>query len=152
MHLDPGQSFAKMAFGKSRSTEELTREHAYPSVVSPTSTSPTSTHSLIDLSLNSSEQEAVERLHANRSQLQKEIEVSVCASSKWSGQPRSQVFNNSLAVLIPVVVLQAGCKTRVGAVACYRFGVKVTALNFQPVALLINRLMVRNPLAGHTSE
>ena len=31
MHLDPGQSFANMAFGKCQSTEELSREHAYPS-------------------------------------------------------------------------------------------------------------------------
>lgn len=116
MHLDPGQAFAKMAFGKSRSTEELTREHAYPSVVSPSSTSPTSTHSLIDLSLNSSEQEAVERLQASRSQLQKEIEVSVCASSRGSEQPRTQVFVRLQCYSgVWGVILQAGCKTRVQA-------------------------------------
>lgn len=92
MHLNPGQAFAKMAFGKSRSTEELSREHAYPSVVSPSPTSPTSTHSLIDLSLNSSEQEAVERLQASRSQLQKEIEVGVCASV-----PRSSFACSAIA-------------------------------------------------------
>ena len=109
MHLNPGQAFAKMAFGKSRSTEELSREHAYPSVVSPSPTSPTSTHSLIDLSLNSSEQEAVERLQASRSQLQKEIEVGVCASV-----PRSSFACSAIAGY-GGVILQAGCKTRVQA-------------------------------------
>ena len=107
MHLNPGQAFAKMAFGKSRSTEELSREHAYPSVVSPSPTSPTSTHSLIDLSLNSSEQEAVERLQASRSQLQKEIEVGVCASV-----PRSSFACSAIAGY-GGVILQAGCKIRV---------------------------------------
>lgn len=109
MHLNPGQAFAKMAFGKSRSTEELSREHAYPSVVSPSPTSPTSTHSLIDLSLNSSEQEAVERLQASRSQLQKEIEVGVCASV-----PRSSFACSAIAGY-GGVILQAGCKARVQA-------------------------------------
>ena len=75
MHLDPGQSFAKMAFGKCQSTEELSREHAFPTVVVSPSDSPTSTHSLMDLSLTSTEQQAVERLQSSRNQLQQEIEV-----------------------------------------------------------------------------
>jgi len=74
MHLDPGQSFAKMAFGKCQSTEELSREHAFPTVVVSPSDSPTSTHSLMDLSLTSTEQQAVERLQSSRNQLQQEIE------------------------------------------------------------------------------
>ena len=78
MHLDPGQSFAKSAFGgKSRSTEELSREHAYPTIVSPSSSgSPRSVSSLLDLTwAEEEEQQAIDRLQSSRKRLEDEIEV-----------------------------------------------------------------------------
>ena len=80
MHLDPGQTFAKSAFGgKSRSTEELSREHAYPTIASPSSSgSPRSVSSLLDLTWAEGageEQQAIDRLQSSRKQLEDEIEV-----------------------------------------------------------------------------
>ena len=81
MHLDPGQSFAKSAFGgKSRSIEELSTEHAYPTIVSPSSSgSPRSVSSLLDLTwAEEEEQHAIDRLQSSRKQLEDEIDVRAC--------------------------------------------------------------------------
>ena len=93
-HVSPAEAYAKMAFGqKSRSTEELNMETAYPKVVA-TSASENSGNaagqsqrpnsgsdkssigSLMDFSLIERSEMAVEQLVASRQQLESEIEVS----------------------------------------------------------------------------
>ena len=84
MHLSPGQSFAKMAFGgvvKSISSEELTREAEFPGQTalsgSPGSSAKSSVISLDDdVSYSEQEIKAVEQLEASRRQLESEIDVS----------------------------------------------------------------------------
>lgn len=98
-HISPTQVYAKMAFGqKSKSTEELTTETAYPKVTDtvtgnsmnsiseslsssnsqrPTSSSDKSSiGSLLDFSVIERSEQAVDQLVASRKQLEDEIEVS----------------------------------------------------------------------------
>ena len=84
MHLSPGQSFVKMAFGgtKSISSEELTSRHTGFTDPSALSTSPSDKSSVLSLEADSprqsfTEQEvkAVEQLEASRRQLESEIDV-----------------------------------------------------------------------------
>ena len=88
MHLSASQAFSKMAFGKSKSTEEINKETAYPVQTSTISVSPTcsptpssdksSVSSLMDLS--DQEKLAVEKLDGSRKTLEVEIDVSLlCA-------------------------------------------------------------------------
>lgn len=82
MHLTASQAFSKMAFGKSKSTEELNKETAYPvqtttlnvsPTCSPTPSDKSSVSSLMDLS--DQEKQAVEKLHSSRKTLEVEIDV-----------------------------------------------------------------------------
>lgn len=87
-HVSPSRVYAKMAFGqKSKSTEELNTETAYPkmanNITSNTSTDQrissgsdkSSTISLLDMSLLERSEMAVEQLKTSRKQLEDEIEV-----------------------------------------------------------------------------
>lgn len=84
MHLSPGQSFVKMAFGgaKSISSEELTNRHSGFTDSSTLSTSPVGSDKSSVLSLDADSQsyteqemKAVEQLEASRRQLESEIDV-----------------------------------------------------------------------------
>ncbi len=85
MHLSPGQSFVKMAFGgaKSISSEELTNRHSGFTDSSTLSTSPVGSDKSSVLSLDDDshsyteqqEMKAVEQLEASRRQLESEINV-----------------------------------------------------------------------------
>ena len=81
MHLSASETFARMAFGKSKSTEELNKETAYPELAeSPTCSSGKSSlsSSITDLSLSSDRGRiAVDQLNSTRKQLEDEIEVSL---------------------------------------------------------------------------
>ena len=82
LHLSPGQSLAKMAFGgeKSVSSEELSRESGFPESstlsASTGSSAKSSVISLDDGSFSEQEMKAVEQLEASRRQLESEIDVS----------------------------------------------------------------------------
>ena len=84
MHLSPGQSFVKMAFGgaKSISSEELSSRHAAFTDPSALSTSPSDKSSVLSLetesprqSFTEGEMKAMEQLEASRRQLKSEIDV-----------------------------------------------------------------------------
>ena len=85
MHLSPGQSFVKMAFGgaKSISSEELSSRHAAFTDPSALSTSPSDKSSVLSLETESprqsfaveGEMKAMEQLEASRRQLKSEIDV-----------------------------------------------------------------------------
>ena len=104
-HISPTQAYAKMAFGqKSKSTEELTTETAYPKVTDtgnsmnsiseslsssnsqrPTSSSDKSSiGSLLDFSVIERSEQAVDQLVASRKQLDDEIEVSCWGDPRYS--------------------------------------------------------------------
>ena len=84
MHLSPGQSFVKMAFGgaKSISSEELASRHTAFTDPGALSTSPSDKSSVLSLEADSPRQsytgqeiKAVEQLEASRRQLESEIDV-----------------------------------------------------------------------------
>lgn len=85
MHLSPSESFTKMAFGQSKSTEELKESTYQDTELSIVAESPTTcssgksslSSSLTDLSLSADGGRlAVEQLNSTRKQLEREIDVS----------------------------------------------------------------------------
>lgn len=88
-HVSPTKAYSMKAFGqKSKSTEELSREMAFPDMTSSfsnvsesersnprSSTASDSTSSLCGLSLVERSDQAVEQLKTSRKQLEEEIEV-----------------------------------------------------------------------------
>lgn len=88
-HVSPTQAYAKMVFGqKTKSTEEVNTETAYPKVTDSLSDSTSSNSqrpnsssdkssigSLLDFSLIERSEQAVDQLVTSRKQLEDEIEV-----------------------------------------------------------------------------